>query len=130
MVSSPFLRQCNPFVSLRNRKILTPLFKQNLNNEDNCQKMRNGIGIRIPKELLKYLNINDGTKLVISREEGQLTLKPEHSVMNIDDLVRGMDQDNPHQINMDSELGNEIIEGWNISSLKNLNRIKNRSAFP
>jgi len=52
----------------------------------------------------------------VSLSRNDKTYKIEyHYVMNIKDLVRGMDPEDPHIIGMDSEVGAEIIDGWNIS---------------
>ncbi len=75
----------------------------------------NGVGIRIPKEFLKYFNIENGTALNIERQDQTILLSSSKSVMNIDDLVEGMDPDDPNIVEMSGELGAEKVEGWSIS---------------
>ena len=80
-----------------------------------ARKWGNGIGIRFPKEVLEKLMISEGSEIDIQANGNNIILTKQSSVMDINDLTLGMDPGDPHVIELDSELGNEKIEGWNTS---------------
>jgi len=68
-------------------------------------KWGQSLGIRIPKNIAQKMHIQEGEKVQIAFQDGEITIKP---VMTIDWLMEGMDSKNRHDLLLDDgALGKE-----------------------
>lgn len=72
-------------------------------------KWGNGLGVRIPMQIAKQINLQEGTSITFTVIDGSLTIKPEEKRYALNNLLAGMSLDNVHsEINMGQPIGNEI----------------------
>ncbi|HUF11063.1 MAG TPA: AbrB/MazE/SpoVT family DNA-binding domain-containing protein [Rhodothermales bacterium] len=76
------------------------------------QRWGNSQGLRIPKDLLKEAGITIGEEVVISVEEGVLTVTPvsrSRGKYKLEELVRGIPEDyKPHEAEWGDPAGKEV----------------------
>ena len=60
------------------------------------QKWGNSLGVRIPKTLTKEANIDEGTEVEMSIENGKITIKPVKQHPTLDELLSKVTKDNIH----------------------------------
>ncbi|WP_068817848.1 AbrB/MazE/SpoVT family DNA-binding domain-containing protein [Phormidesmis priestleyi] len=72
-------------------------------------KWGNSLGIRIPMQIAKQINLQEGTGITFTVVDGGLIIKPEKKKYVLDDLLAGVSLDNVHsEVDMGQPIGNEI----------------------
>jgi antitoxin MazE len=73
-------------------------------------KWGNSLGIRIPIQIAKQVNLKEGTGVIFTVLEGSLVIKPERrKKYTLDELLEGMTPENVHEeVEMGKPVGNEI----------------------
>ncbi|PSB21261.1 AbrB/MazE/SpoVT family DNA-binding domain-containing protein [Phormidesmis priestleyi ULC007] len=72
-------------------------------------KWGNSLGVRIPMQIAKQINLQEGTNITFTVVNGSLIIKPEKKQYTLDDLLVGMNLDNVHaEVEMGQPVGNEI----------------------
>jgi len=72
-------------------------------------KWGNSLGVRIPMQVAKQINLQAGTPITFTVVDGNLIIKPEKKKYTLDDLLVGMSLDNVHaEVEMGQPVGNEI----------------------
>ena len=72
-------------------------------------KWGNSLGIRIPIQIAKQINLQEGMSITFTIVEGGLLIKLDKKKYALDDLLAGMSLDNVHsEIDMEQPVGNEI----------------------
>ena len=72
-------------------------------------KWGNSLGVRIPMQIAKQINLQAGTSITFTVVDGSLIIKPEQKKYTLDDLLVGMSSDNVHaEVDMGQPVGNEI----------------------
>ena len=71
------------------------------------KKWGNSLAFRVPKDILKSLNIDENSTLELSIENGKLIAKPTNN-LKLEDLVAQINSSNLHkEINSGEAVGNE-----------------------
>ena len=72
-------------------------------------KWGNSLGVRIPMQIAKQINLQEGTSITFTVVDGGLMIKPDKKKYTLDDLLAGMSLDHVHsEIDMGQPVGNEI----------------------
>ena len=72
-------------------------------------KWGNSLGVRIPMQIAKQINLQEGTNITFTVVNGSLIIKPEKKKYTLDDLLVGMSLDNVHpEVGLGQPIGNEI----------------------
>ena len=72
-------------------------------------KWGNSLGVRIPMQIAKQINLQEGTSITFTIVDGVLMIKPEKKKYTLDDLLAGMSLDNVHsEVDLGQSVGNEI----------------------
>ena len=72
-------------------------------------KWVNILGVRIPIQIAKQINLHEGTSVTFTIVDGGLLIKPKKKKYAIDNLLAGMSLDNVHsELDMGKPVGNEI----------------------
>lgn len=84
-------------------------------------KWGNSYGIRIPKEIIRELNLSEGIEFNMNVVDGGIQIKPiqKKHKYNLEELIAQIPKDyEPEIINWGPDVGNEIIEPYNENELK------------
>ena len=78
------------------------------------QKWGNSLGVRIPKEIAREINIREGSVISFSVEAGELIMShPKKHKYTLAELLKNFDKKNQHElIDWGPDVGNEIIPPW------------------
>lgn len=72
-------------------------------------KWGNSLGVRIPMQIAKQINLQEGTNITFTVVNGSLIIKPEKKKYTLDDLLVGMSLDNVHpEVGLGQPIGNEV----------------------
>ena len=66
--------------------------------ETQIGKWGNSLALRIPKGLADEVGLKEGGKVEVSLDEGRLVIKPSSKVYSLDELTRGITEENLHQV--------------------------------
>lgn len=61
------------------------------------QKWGGSLGVRIPSNIAKRFNINDGSQVEIKEIDGVIVIEPIRETLSLNDLVAQIDEDNRHE---------------------------------
>ncbi len=71
----------------------------------------NSLGIRIPKELIDFFMLTEGSKISIKKVNEGILIIPEKREETLDDLLARVTPENSHPLYFDeTEVGREIID--------------------
>lgn len=78
------------------------------------QKWGNSLGVRIPKDIAREINIREGSAVSFSVEGGELVMshskKPKYTLA---ELLKNFDKKTQHElIDWGPDVGNEILPPW------------------
>ena len=72
-------------------------------------KWGNSLALRIPKMIGSDLNLEDGTEVELSVQDGSIIITPVSSKYELEDLIRGITAENRHtETNWGSPRGDEV----------------------
>ena len=73
----------------------------------------NSLGIRIPKEIIEFFALKDGSKVTIKKVDEGILIIPEIKEETLDDLLARITPENMHPLYLDDkEVGKEIIDEY------------------
>lgn len=78
------------------------------------QKWGNSLGVRIPKEIAREINICEGSVISFSVEGGELIMShPKKPKYTLEGLLKNFDKKTQHElIDWGPDVGNEILPPW------------------
>lgn len=78
------------------------------------QKWGNSLAVRIPKEIVREVEIREGSAVSFSVENGAIVLSsPKKPKYTIEELVKGITRENMHElVDWGPDVGNEILPPW------------------
>ena len=66
--------------------------------ETQIGKWGNSLALRIPKGLADEAGLKEGGKVEMTLNEGRLVIKPSSRIYSLDELTRGITEENLHQV--------------------------------
>ena len=78
------------------------------------QKWGNSLAVRIPKEIVREVEIREGGTVSFSVENGSIVLSsPKKPKYTLEGLLKNFDKKNQHElIDWGPDVGNEILPPW------------------
>lgn len=71
----------------------------------------NGLGVRLPKELVRRLGIGEGSRVDVSEDRGRIVISVERPVYTLEELLVGMTPEAMHEaFDWGEDVGRERVE--------------------